>query len=341
MTLRSRSAVSTAVFAISLVVVAVAAGIIGFYSRPVPTPPALPGEGLKIWWIGGAAGDPFDARLLKGATDAAQLLGIQLTYAHTDWDPGKMVAEFKNAIAAKPNGIVVMGHPGYDALAPLFAQAYSQGIYVTLANVDIKQLRQNYSYTGYVGQDLYAAGHALATKALQVCNLKAGDRAAIFSGSWEQPARALRAVGAEDALKAAGLIVDRVSHPPSVYGSPTEGVPYVVGYYGSHPDVKLFIFDGGGTTAAAESYMKAINVSPGAICVAGFDLTPGSVAGIKDGFVQVVIDQQPYLQGFLTVLNLYLSIKYGFAGLFIDTGGGFVTKDNVQFVEALVNQGFR
>ena len=336
--------ISTPVFIVALIIVALIAGAIGYFAKPTPPPPPpKPGEGMTIYWIGGAAGDPFDARLYKGATDAADLLGIKLVYVHTKWDPDKMVAEFKKAIAANPDGIVVMGHPGYEALAPLFEEAAKKGILVTLANVDIPELREKYWFTGYVGQNLYQSGYTLAKAALERFpdRLKPGARVAIFSGSWEQPARALRARGVEDAFKEAGLVVDRVSHPPEVYGSPAEGLSYVSGYLAKHPDVVLLCFDGGGTTAAAADYMKSLGKKPGEILVIGFDLTPGSVKGLKEGYVQLVIDQQPYLQGFLTVLNLFLSKKYQFAGLYIDTGGAVIGPEEVKYVEKLVEEGYR
>jgi len=335
--------VSLPLFIAAIVIIAIVAGAIGYYAKPVPTPPPKPGEGMVIYWIGGAAGDPFDARLYKGATDAAELLGIKLVYVHTAWDPDKMVAEFKKAIAATPDGIVVMGHPGLEALEPLFEDAANKGILVTLANVDIPELRDKYWFTGYVGQNLYMSGYILAKEAIKRYGdkLKPGARAAIFSGSWEQPARALRAIGVEDALKEAGLVVDRVSHPPEVYGSPAEGLPYVSGYLAKNPDVVLICFDGGGTTAAAADYMKSVGKSPGEIIVIGFDLTPGSVAGLEEGYVQLVIDQQPYLQGFMTVLNLFLSKKYGFAGLYMDTGGAVVDSETVKWVKDLVEAGYR
>ncbi len=320
---------------------------IAYLSAPpaAPTGPECyqPGKGLTIYWIGGAAGDPFDARLYKGATDAAKLLGVNLVYVHTAWDPDKMVQEFSKAIEHNPDGIVVMGHPGYDALAPLFERAASKGILVTLANVDIPELREKYWFTGYVGQDLYQSGYVLGKEAVKRYSdkLKEGARAAIFSGSWEQPARALRAIGVEDALKEAGLIVDRVSHPPEVYGNPSEGLSYVQAYLAAHPDVVLICFDGGGTTAAAEDYLKNLGKNPGEIIVIGFDLTPGSVKGIKDGYIQLVIDQQPYLQGFMTVLNLVLSKNWMFQGLYIDTGGAIIDKDTIGEVEQLVEEGYR
>lgn len=336
--------VPLSVFVITVVVVAIIAGAAGYYLKPAPPPPPpKPGEGMVVYWIGGAAGDPFDARLYKGATDAANQLGIKLVYVHTEWDPDKMVAEFKKAIAANPDGIVVMGHPGLEALKPLFKEAADKGILVTLANVDIPELREKYWFTGYVGQNLYMSGYTLAKAALEKFKdrLKPGAKVAIFSGSWEQPARALRAIRVEDAFKEAGLAVDRVSHPPAVYGSPAEGLPFVSGYLAKNPDVVLICFDGGGTTAAAADYLKSLGKKPGEIIVIGFDLTPGSVAGLKEGYVQLVIDQQPYLQGYLTVLNLFLSKKYKFAGLYIDTGGAVIDSESVKWVEDLVEKGYR
>ena len=37
---------------------------------------------------------------------------------------------------------------------------------------------------------------------------------------------------------------------------------------------------------------------PGSIYAAGFDLSAATVQGVKDGYVNLVIDQQQYLQGF-------------------------------------------
>jgi simple sugar transport system substrate-binding protein len=54
-----------------------------------------------------------------------------------------------------------------------------------------------------------------------------------------------------------------------------------------------------------------------------------------------VLDQQPFLQGFLPIVQICLSAKYGFAGLHIDTGASIITKDNIDFVAPLAEQGIR
>ena len=44
-----------------------------------------------------------------------------------------MIDQFKEAIAAKPDGIEIMGHPGEDAMGPLVDQAEAEGIIVPAA----------------------------------------------------------------------------------------------------------------------------------------------------------------------------------------------------------------
>jgi simple sugar transport system substrate-binding protein len=87
--------------------------------------------------------------------------------------------------------------------------------------------------------------------------------------------------------------------------------------------------------------MKAANLAAGSIYAAGFDLSPATVQGVKDGYVNLVIDQQQYLQGFMAVEQLCLSKKYGFSGLFVNTGGGFVDKTNIDAIAPLVTQQIR
>ncbi len=69
----------------------------------------------------------------------------------------------------------------------------------------------------------------------------------------------------------------------------------------------------------------------GKIPAGGFDLTPGTLSAIKAGQVNFTINQDPYLQGFLPALYLYMFNLTG--GLVLppdtDTGLSFVTKNNV------------
>ncbi len=65
------------------------------------------------------------------------------------------------------------------------------------------------------------------------------------------------------------------------------------------------------------------------------------MAGIQDGSIAVVLDQQPFLQGFIPIMQLYLTSKFGFAGMNIDTGAALITKDNIAAVADLAKEGIR
>src|SRR5206468_2766432 len=70
-------------------------------------------------------------------------------------------------------------------------------------------------------------------------------------------------------------------------------------------------------------------------------LDPATLAGIRGGWINLVIDQQPWLQGYLPILQICLTKLYGYAGLHIDTGGGFADKGNVEFLAPLVEKEIR
>ena len=56
---------------------------------------------------------------------------------------------------------------------------------------------------------------------------------------------------------------------------------------------------------------------------------------MKEGFQNLVIDQQPFLQGYLPILNICLTKKFGFSGLDVNTAGALVDATNVDAVAPL------
>lgn len=84
-------------------------------------------------------GDSFATIVYNGAKAAEKDLGCQVDYLFSQWQPDKMVAQFKEAIAKKPDGIAIMGHPGDTAYAPLVDEAESKGIIVTSQNTTLPQ----------------------------------------------------------------------------------------------------------------------------------------------------------------------------------------------------------
>lgn len=300
-------------------------------------------KGMNIvFFPGGTPGGGFETVVYNGAKAAQAAFGPDVKYVWSDWDPSKMISQFQQAMATKPDGIAVMGHPGDDAFDPLINQAESQGTLVTVMNTELPKAEAQYAAqgTGYVGAVLYDAGASLANEAIKRAGLQAGDRVFVW-GLLSQPGRGQRTAGIVDTLKKAGMTVDYLEINDATNADPSAGIPIFTGYVSKNPDVKAMFIDHGNLTSAIPTFMKAANLAPGSVYMAGFDMSPATVAGIKDGYISLVIDQQEWLQGFFGVLQLCLTHEYGFSGLFINTGAGFDDTSNIDKLAPLVDKQIR
>src|SRR5882724_721649 len=93
-----------------------------------------------VFFPGGSPGGSFETVVYNGAVQATADLGATTQYVWSDWQPDKMVTQLQAAIATKPDGIAVMGHPGDEAYKPLVDQAEAAGIIVTSQNSQLTQL---------------------------------------------------------------------------------------------------------------------------------------------------------------------------------------------------------
>jgi len=293
---------------------------------------------------GGSPGCTFASVVYNGAQAAAEILGnrVEIRYLWSDWSPEKMVDQFQQAVAARPDGIAIMGHPGSEAYRPFVEEAVKLGIIVTSQNTTLPELEKAYAAQGfgYVGQELYESGYTLGTGTITRAGLKSGDKAMVW-GLLSQPTRGLRTKGVIDAFEEIGVKVDYLEISAEVDKDAANGIPVIAGYLQANPDCKVVVTDHGNLTSSQRVYFETAGLGPDDIFGAGFDLSAPVVESIKTGYTDLVLDQQPFLQGFLPIMQIYLTKKYGFSGLHIDTGGGLISKDNIDIVAPLAEQGLR
>ncbi|MGZ8603892.1 MAG: sugar ABC transporter substrate-binding protein [Actinomycetota bacterium] len=295
-----------------------------------------------VFFPGGTQGGGFETVVYNGARAAEAAFGPDIQYQWSDWDPNKMITQFGEAVATNPDGIAVMGHPGDDAFGSAIDDAIADGVVVTVMNTELPQTEAAHMAegTGYVGAVLHDAGFSLAQEAIARGGLQSGDRVFVW-GLVSQPGRGERTQGIIDGLEEAGMEVDYLEIDDATNADPAAGVPAFTGYVSANSDVQAIFIDHGNLTSTIPTYMEAANLGPDDLYAAGFDLSPATVQGVQDGFVDLVIDQQQYLQGFLAVLQLCLTHNYQFSGLFVNTGGGFIDQSNIELIAPLVEQQIR
>jgi simple sugar transport system substrate-binding protein len=267
----------------------------------------------------------FFTATIYGIQDACALTGS--TYQWTgsaNSVVSQLVAAFNTAIAGKANGIgcCLIDNTAFNKPVD---SALSHGIPVLAYNADVAEGTAN-NRQAYVGQNNLTAGAAVAQQILK--EVKKGDLVAGIIATPGTGNIQPRIDGAKAVLTKAGINFQEVGT------SATEGAPEynkISAWYAGHKDVKyMFTVDSGDSDALAQLVQK--NKLKGKVGASGWDVGTPVVQGIDAGNLTFTIDQQAYLQGFDTIMQLYLFNVSG--GLMkptnTDTGLGIVVKDTVK-----------
>ncbi len=315
-----------------------ALALTGLLVAPVATAQEAVDSGLTMYFqMGGNPGDTASLARELGAREAARVLKVNLIEQHSGWDPQKMLVQANEALAALPDAIAIMGHPGVDAMSSFLDKAKADGIVVVATDTNLPGTGLN-----YFGADSYGAGGNLADMAIKAGSLEAGARVLVYGAFIEGAPGAITAKGTVDKLNEMGMSVDTLQWSQEQVLDPALSVPVLIAYLESNPDTKAILVPGhGGVTAVLAKVLADAGKQPGEIVAAGFDISTASIQGVKDGYITAVLDQQPYLQGFYGVLSAVLQKKYGLGGVTMYTSTGAMTKDNVELLESLVATGIR
>ena len=282
----------------------------------------------KFAFVNHVTTNPFFVPTQYGLADAAALLGLpkpSWTGSQNSNVP-QMVSATNAAISAKASGIAVAVISATAFTTPV-ANAMHDGIPVVSYNADGNTGDPGTNRLAYIGQDLFVSGQALGQKI--AASMPNGGDAVGFIATPGTANIQPRIDGAKAAIKASGKNINFTSVASGAL-LPQENTT-INAYVLAHKSTLkgIFAVDAGSTQtvgAIVAKYNLQHSVASG-----GFDLTPQTLSAIKNGSLGFTIDQQPYLQGFLPVLSLYL---FNLSGGLVNppetnTGLTFVTKSNV------------
>jgi simple sugar transport system substrate-binding protein len=276
----------------------------------------------KFVFVNHVTTNPFFVPTRYGAEDACALLGC--TYQWTGSEKSiatDMVNALNTAVSAKADGIAVC-LVDLNAFNQPVEKALAAGVPVVSYNADAKGNKR----LCYIGQDLFLSGKALGQRIVDLVG--EGDVVGFIATPGQlniQP----RLDGAKEAIKESGkkINLSEIATGPTV----NEELSAIQAFYSGHPDIKgMFAVDAGSTQGVAKT-MAANKLREKGVHAGGFDLLPTTLEAISQGNLDFTIDQQPYLQGFYTVMVLFLyKLSGGLTGpADINTGLKFVTKESV------------
>jgi simple sugar transport system substrate-binding protein len=325
------------IIAIVLLIAGLLIGIgVGWLVKPIPPPVKKPAEGMTFVFVGHWSAGPFAGYVQKGFMDACEALGAKCEFYMAEGDISKQVDYIRRATARNVDGIAttIISDTAFDE--PI-KEAIEKGIPVVAANSDDPNGSAGNPRLAFIGQTFYTAGYALgeyvAKKAIAAGIDLSKQRAAIFTSFISSPWHKERGRGIRDALIKYGVNPANIEDVDCISEEVATAERVMTSYLMAHRDVKLFFATDAITTDRFASAAKAAGIKPGEAFFGGFDVTPGAIEGIKEGYITATITQQPYLQGYLAAIQLYLIKTYGFSGTDMDTGKGIVDKSNVGLFE--------
>jgi simple sugar transport system substrate-binding protein len=277
----------------------------------------------RFVFVNHALTNPFFVPAKNGSHDAASLLGLDVTWAgSTSSDVGQMVRAMRHAVAANADGIAVsiIDPVAFNRPTRL---ALSHGIPVMSYNADGGKQNKRLAY---IGQDNYQSGLELGSRVVRLCS--SGD-VYLFIATPGQENIQPRIDGALDAIRDSGKRIR--THVVASGVEVGHERKKIEATYLAHKNLRgLFAVDAGSTAGVAE-VMRKYRLHKRGVHAGGYDLLPVTLRAIHDRDLDFTIDQQPYLQGFLPVLQMFL---YRYSGHLVapadtNTGLNFVTRENV------------
>jgi simple sugar transport system substrate-binding protein len=275
----------------------------------------------KFVFVNHVTTNPFFVPTRYGAQDACKLLGCTYQWTGSEnSNVNEMVNAFNTAVTSGADGIAV-------ALVDL--KAFNQPVESAL-KAKIPVVSYNADATGnarlaYIGQDLFLSGQEMGKR---IENLVPSGDVALFIATPGSANIQPRIDGAQSVLKKNSSIT---THVVATGAAVPNELSTIDSYATGHQSTKgYFAVDAGSTQSVAQTIQKH-NLRSKGVKGGGYDLTPITQKLLASDQIDFTIDQQPYLQGFLPVLELYLyKVSGTLSGIAdVNTGLKFLDKSTV------------
>ena len=285
---------------------------------------------LRLRLLTIAVNEEFFTVVRKGMNDAAAAMQVEADLAGTPGvEASELVRLTRQAIADGVDGIA-LNICDADAFTDVIAEAKARSIPVVAFNIDAS--KGGSGNLSSIAQDFHTAGEALGRRAAAA--IPKGAKVIITMHDEGVSALEERLAGVQAGLQHHDIHWQRLCTGQN----PHKGADLLREAIDRFP-VKALLGTGQADTEACG--LAAKSLAPSQPYVAGFDLSPGIVDLMSEGYIDFALDQQPYAQGFYPVVQLALYLRYGLLPSSLDAGAAFIDRSNLEAIQQLSRQSIR
>jgi ABC-type sugar transport system substrate-binding protein len=267
---------------------------------------------------GPGAGNPFWAAVERGAVEAGEAYGVDVTVIAppAESDIAAQIAQMEDVVVQGATGVAI-APTDPAALAESIQAAIDAGVHVVY--VDSGGINEGVTFIGTNNE----VGAALAGQYL--CdNVAEGAKVAILQGVITTTTGQARADGARAAVTECGL--NLVAEIPAEWDT-ARGQAATEDILTQHPDLEGIFASNDNMALGAVEAVKAQGLKD-QIIIVGFDANPNAAEAILAGDMDATIAQSPYNMGWLGVEALIRLTNGEELDPIIDTGTELVTAEN-------------
>lgn len=271
--------------------------------------------------------NPFWVAVNNGGRAAAAQLGVNLKIE----DPVQCSGEIPQEESLLTT--IINSHPAGIALSLVSNTAFSADIQraraLHIPIIAYNSVPHNYNKTAnpvqaYVGQSNYSAGVALGKKSVKSYGLTSGSKVLVVDNCAINASCVARVSGFESVVDPLGVKVSTVD----VHTNVTQSIGIVKAAYEANGKPDLVVTLGSDGLEPAVKAAQELGYSPGSPPFVGFDFDPVSLSYMTQGWYKLTIDQQPYLQGYDALVDLYTAVRYKAYPINMATGPVYVQNNS-------------
>jgi simple sugar transport system substrate-binding protein len=300
-------------------------------------------DGLTFAMVShGGVSNPFWIVVIKGMEDACTLLDASCQWlSEPDYGLEQMAGYWDDALALNPDGVgttvpdAEVIRSGVERAAELDVPvivfntadpgAGTDSALPTLFYIGANEFTGGISNAQRVFAEAAAAGTSIARG---VCTIQEQGHSGLEA----------RCAGVESVFDEMGVPIDRLN----ITNNPEETAGILADYFAANADTNAIFMLGPAPSSGLNLYLQESGRQPGELFATSHDTSAEIYQMIQDGYLLQTIDQQPYLQGFQTIMWLYLNSQFEMApGGDIFTGPGVIDGSNVAAIIDLTAGGYR
>lgn len=273
---------------------------------------------LKFVMVTHDAGTAFFVAPRQAVEDFAARYGVEADFlGPKTFDVAAQVKILESLVESGVDGIATTT-PDPQAYQAVLDRAMQRGIPVVVYNTDSPNPQRR--RMAFIGQDDRQAGAALGREIIRLMGGR--GKVAVVICCPGHPSIETRAKGVLETLAGSGV---QAVGPLNIGADQSKAYGAVEAILQGDPTLDGIF----GCDAYTEVIGRVLETSKRKIMGGGWDLLPNTLQAIKKGHLQVTIGQNPYLQAYYSLLELYLYKTRGIQPMDIDTGVEIVTAANV------------